>query len=43
MNFEGEDGEVGIIGYPWKSLIDSVVFGETNVTRDPDGSGLGAD
>jgi len=41
MNFEVRDGEAGIIGYIWKAsglfscLIDSVVFKEADVARDP--------
>jgi len=47
MVFEVSDGEAGIIGYFWKGsglfscLIDSVVFREVNVSRDPDKSDLG--
>jgi len=47
MIFEVSDGEAGIIGYFWKGsdlfscLIDSVVFREADVARDPDGSDLG--
>ena len=49
MIFEVSDREVGIIGYFWKRsslfscLIDSVVFREVDVARDPDESDLGVD
>jgi len=49
MIFEIGDGETGKIGYFWKEgglfscLIDSVVFKEVNVPRDPDEGDLGAD
>ena len=42
MTFEIGDGEAGKICYIWKGgdlfscLIDSVVFREANVSRDPD-------
>ena len=45
--FEVSDEEAGIIGYFWKGsglfgcLIDSVVFREADVARDPDESNLG--
>jgi len=47
MIFEVGDGEMGIIGYFWRGgglfscLIDSVVFKEAGVARDPDESDLG--
>jgi len=47
MIFEVSDGEAGITGYFWKEsgllscLIDSVVFREADVARDPDESDLG--
>jgi len=47
MISEVSDGEAGIIGYFWKGnglfsyLIDSVVFKEADVARDPDESDLG--
>jgi len=47
MIFEIGDEEVGKIGYFWKEsgqfscLIDSVVFREANVSRDPDEGDLG--
>jgi len=46
MIFEVSDGEEGIIGYFWSErglfscLIDSVVFREVDVARDPDESDL---
>ena len=46
-DFEVSDGEAGIIGYFWKGsglfsfFIDSVVFREADVARDPDESDLG--
>jgi len=45
--FEVSDGEAGIIDYFWKGsglsscLIDSVVFREADVARNPDESDLG--
>jgi len=45
--FEVSDEEAGIIGYFWKGsglfsfFIDSVVFREADVARDPDESDLG--
>jgi len=47
MIFEVSDVEAGIIGYFWKKsglfscLIDSVMFREADVTRDPDKSDPG--
>ena len=49
MGIEVGDEEAGIIGYFWKGsdlfscFIDSVVFGEANVTRDPDQGNLRPD
>ena len=48
-DFEIGDVKAGKIGYLWKGgglfscLIDSVVFREANVPRDPDDGDLGAD
>jgi len=49
MIFEIEDGEAGKIVYFWRRgglfscFIDSVVFREANVSRNPDEGNLGAD
>jgi len=49
MIFDVANEEAGIIGYFWKGSdlfschIDSVVFGEVNMTRDTDESDLVAD
>ena len=49
MIFEIRDGEAGKMGYFWRGgglfscLIDSVVFRDANVSRDPDEGDLGAD
>ena len=46
MIFEVRDEEAGLIGYFWKGsdlfscLMDSVVFREVDVARDPDESDL---
>jgi len=48
-DFEIGDGEAGKFGYFWKGggqfscFINSVVFREANVSRDPDEDDLGAD
>jgi len=49
MIFEVGDGKADIFGYFWKEsglfscFIDSVVFGEADVTQDPDESDLEVD